>query len=194
VNLKWVGLVSALILFCLMLWYIYFRPFPSAPPIIIDHAEKISVDELVDKDIEVGNIILPTWMPDEAQLVEILLFGKTAILVYGERDLVIKEEEDLLDAKATISIKPTRTILFHGAGAIYTKKEDILVGNLSVVIILGNIPGQPMWRKRITANFHRDGFRYYINVNKWETSKKELIRIIENMEPVGSGTLRKTDN
>jgi hypothetical protein len=122
---------------------------------------------------------------------EILLFGETAILVYGDECLVIGEQDDLLEAKATISIKPTRPTMIHGAGVWYNKKEGTLVGDLRVVIIENYIPGQPRWRKRITAEFHRDGFRYYVNVKKGDTSREELIQIIENMKPVKPETLRK---
>ncbi len=190
-NLKWIGLVFVLILIGLILWYIFLRPFPSGPPLFVDHADRISVDELVEKYGEVGNITLPIWMPGEAQLVEILLFGETAILVYGDEGLVIGEQDDLLKAKATISIKPTRPAMIHGAGVLYGK-EGILVGDLRVVITEHSIPGRPRWRKRLKAEFHRNGFRYYVTVKKGNTSREELIQIIENMKPVGPETLRKS--
>lgn len=186
-------LLCSLLLAAIFLAYSFLIPFRSeGPPLLLDSMERLSVDELTEKYAEVGNLILPTWMPDQIQLVEILYIGD-AILVYGDEDLEIWEEDDFYRGRVWIEIKPSRAV---GLGMMTTlNREVLLVGGHLVTITQNAAPG-PKWRKRwmrpVIAEFDHDGFQYTITARKGKTTREELIRIIENVKPVSPQTIRKT--
>ena len=189
----WLNVViGSLLMLGAILGYAFLRPLARDGPPFIDSAETVTVDELVEKYVDVGDPILPTWMSGEAQLVEVLYVGRTTILIYGGHDLVIEDEDDLLDGEVVIEITPT---LSQGDGAKDPLgKRVVQVGDLRVVIDENAYPG-PRLRKHgmkpIIAEFHSDGFRYILAARKGRTTPEELVQVIEGMGPIGPRTMRK---
>jgi hypothetical protein len=184
--------IGSLLMLGAILGYAFLRPLTSDGPPFIDSAERVTVDELVQKYVEVGSPILPTWMSGEAQLVEILYVGRTAILIYGEDDLLIEDEDDLLDGEVVIEITPTLSQGYSAKDPL--GKRVVRVGDLRVVIDENAYPG-PRWRKHgmrpVIAEFHSDGFRYILTARKGRTTPEELLQVIEGMGPIGPRTMRK---
>ncbi len=184
------AVIGSLLMLGAILGYAFLRPLPSSGPPFVDSSERVTVDELVEKYVEAGDPMLPTWMSGEAQLVEVLYVGRSAILIYGDDDLVIEDEDDLLDGEVVIEITPT---LSHGAKDPLGKRI-VQVGDLWVVIYENAYPG-PRWRKHgmkpVIAEFHSDGFRYILTARKGRTTPEELVQVIEGMEPIGPRTMRK---
>lgn len=186
-------LLCPLLIVAILLAYSFLIPFRSeGPPLLLDSMERLSVDELADKYADVGTLVLPTWMPDQIHLVEILYIGG-AILVYGDEDLEIGDEDDFYRGRLWIEIKPSRPI---GLGMMTTlNREVLLVGEHRVTITHNAAPG-PKWRKRwmrpMIAEFDHDGFQYTITARRGKTTREELIRIIENVKPVSPQTMRRT--
>lgn len=168
------------------------RPY-SPPSFPVESAEKLSVDELAARFEAPGTLMLPTWMPDQLELQEVYFIGM-ALLVYSDVDMVISTGDDLLGGKAWIELttthrSPTLKELQQSSG------EVVKVGDYLIVIHENPVPG-PKWEERgmspIHAYFYHDGYYYLIGGRKGETTREDLIRIVESMKPVGPGTLRKS--
>ena len=165
------------------------KPYYGPAPFPMDSAEKLSVDELADKAGDGGTLILPTWMPSQIKLRQIYFKG-LAILVYSDEDV-----RDYRDDDVTIQIVKTRNIptkeqLLHrrSSGEVIKVKESW------IVISEDAVPGPDMIERGVEpifSYFWHDGFYYIISGIKGETTREDMIKIVENMEPVGQETLRK---
>ena len=161
------------------------------PRLDVETTEKLSVDELVGRfDPSGTRLVLPTWMPGRMKLQEIYLPSRMAVLVYGDEPI----RHDILEGKAAVEVmrsnrSPTLEELKKEPSA-----EALKVGDFSVLLDEDPCPG-PRWEERgikpMLAYFYHDGFFYLITVRKGEFTRDDLIRILENMRPVGPETLRK---
>lgn len=170
------------------------KDMPYSPPSFpVESAEKLSVEELAARFDGNGTLMLPTWMPGEVKLQEIYYIGM-ALLVYSDEDMVIKSGDDLLEGKVWVELtrttrSPTREELMG-----HTSGEVVNVGDYVVVIHENPVPS-PKWEERgmrpIHLYFYHDGYYYLIGGRKGETTREDLLHIVESMKPVGPETLRK---
>jgi hypothetical protein len=165
----------------------------SPPSFPVEIAEKPSVDELETKFEAVGTLVLPTWMPGQVKLQEVYFIGM-ALLVYSDENMVIDVGDDLLEGKIWIELTKTHRSPTPEELMNRSSGEVAKVGDYLVVIHENPVPG-PKWKERgmrpIHAYFYHDGYYYLIGGRKGETTREDLIRIVKNMKPVGSETLRK---
>ena len=160
-------------------------PFP------MELAEKLSVDQLVDRAGDAGTLMLPTWMPGGIKLREIYFKG-LAILVYSDKDV-----RDYRKGNVTIQItrtdsSPTYEQLQQRSQR--PSRDVVMVRDFPIVILEDAVPDSDMKKHGIwpmMTYFWYDGFYYIITVNKEETTREDVLNIVENMKPVGPGTLRK---
>jgi len=154
-------------------------------------AEKLSVDQLVDRAGDAGTLMLPTWMPGGIKLREIYFKG-LAILVYSDKDV-----RDYRKGNVTIQItrtdsSPTYEQLQQRSQR--PSRDVVMVRDFPIVILEDAVPDSDMKKHGIwpmMTYFWYDGFYYIITVNKEETTREDVLNIVENMKPVGPGTLRK---
>ncbi len=162
-------------------------PVSQPAPFPMDTAEKLNVEQLADKGFP-GNIMLPTWMPGQIKLREIYFAG-VAILVYSDEDV-----RDYRDDDITIEIKKSNFSPTPEKLKEHTSGEVLKVNDFWIVLLENARPG-PNHRERgiepILTYFWHDGFYYIITANKAQTTREDMMRIMENMNPIGPETLRK---
>ncbi len=199
-----IGCLLVLILSIAM--FIFLRPHSyGPPPFPIETAERLSVDELVamartvepnklnaDGRFDSGILLLPTWMPGKIKLQEIFLPSTVVVMVYGDDPI----QQDILEGKACVELRMTNHSPTLEELRNQTSSEVLEVGDLLVVVDDDAHPGRG-WEERgiepMLAYFYHDGFYYLITVRKGDFTRDDLVRIVENMKPVGQETLRKLE-
>lgn len=160
-------------------------PFP------MELADKLSVDQLADRAGEAGTLMLPTWMPGGIELREIYFKG-LAILVYSDRDV-----RDYRKGNVTIQITRTDSSPTYEQLQQRSQRPSrhvTMVRDFPVVVLEDAVPDSDMKKRGIwpmMTYFWHDGFYYIITVNKEDTTREDLMNIVDNMKPVGPETLRK---
>lgn len=160
-------------------------------------AEKVSVDELAARAASSGrSLLLPKWMPHNYVLKDVRLF-ETAILFYSNKDLNISTFEDGYEANVIIQISPsalnpTKEQLTEIIKATPKLELRDVAGRL---VILCKDASPDAWMgahgiQPIMADFHSGEFYYIITARQGEVTPDDMVRIIREMAPVSSDTLR----
>ena len=159
----------------------------GAAPFPMEEAEKLSVDELVQRAEGLGEIVLPSWMPGDVKLREIYFKG-LAILVYSDRQTRDYREDNVTIQISTADVSPSLEDLKRLPG------EVVRAGDFLAVIYENPAP-DPWMEERgvrpILAEFFHDGFEYLVTGIKGQVTRDDMVRIIASMKPLGADTLRK---
>ncbi len=161
------------------------------PSFSVEMVEKLTVDEVVARFDPSGTLLLPTWMPGQLELQEIYLPSQVIVLAYGD----VPIEHDIIEAKVCIELKRSNRTPTLEELKNQTSAEILEIGSFLVVVVEDAF-ASPKWVERglepLFAYFYHDGFYYLIGTRKGEYTRDDLIRIVENMKPVGPETLRKS--
>jgi len=152
-----------------------------------EERKQLSVDELVQRAEGVGEIVLPSWMPDDIKLREIYFKG-LAILVYSDLETRDYREDKVTIQISRVDVAPTLEDLKRLPG------EVVRAGDFWVVVYQDAAPDAWMEERGvrpILAEFFHDGFEYLVTGIRGQLTKDEIVRIIANMKPLGADTLRK---
>jgi len=159
--------------------------FPADFP--MREAENLAVDEYAEKTKEIGELILPTWMPKNMELRNIYFLG-SAILVYSDQDTRDYRADNITIQISKSTLSPTYETLGK-----YTSGEVVKIGEMNIVILENAAPDHWMeqrGQRPILIYFWYKGFYYIITGIEGQVTKEDMINITANMEPVGPRTLR----